>query len=195
MKITYFIISVLLLANQVVRAELFEIKLEDVYGMYMFSEFKQFHIDLGTDLSEVHEARFTCDGMITTASRAGVFYAYLGENRPGKLPGLIVLDGYRQAIGTVVSNNSPVPFECDVPFNPFLPGKETWDFLLDGKADGRVHLFVNGGYFPEPGFQYPITGSVHSASIVITATPLPETGFAGITGFILLIVCYIKKWR
>ena len=174
MKLALVIIAVALLTTHASQAEIFTVQITNAYGSFAFSESKRFLVDLGTNLESIREARFICTGILSTEGCKGLFYAYLGDNFPDKRTGHVVLDPYQQATGTIVSNETPTLFTNDVPFQPFWNVTPSWDFLLDGEADGLVRLFISGGSFPE--IQYPITGIIHSASIVIDATPIPEPG-------------------
>jgi len=181
MKSILIIADIVLLASTVCCAETYDITLAEECGNYVFSESKQFHIDLETDFEAIHEARFKCEGTIVTEGRPGVFYAYLGEKSQGEV--------YHYAMGTVISNNGPEQFTCDVLFKKIPYSFDTWNFLLDGEADGLIRLFITGGYFP--GQKFNITGTIDSASIVINASPVPEPAGSLITG--VCICCLIIR--
>jgi len=174
MNLSHIFTALPLIMTLVSQAEIFTIHITNTYGNYVFSEVKRFHIDLGTDLESVQEARFMCSGIMSTEGCPGSFFAYLGENRQGKIPRLVVLEPYWNAMGTIVTNKTLTFFKSDVPFQPIWNVAPSWDFLLDGEVDGCVRLFICGGFFPE--IQYPITGNIHNASIIIDATPIPEPG-------------------
>ena len=86
MNLSHIFTALPLIMTLVSQAEIFTIHITNTYGNYVFSEVKRFHIDLGTDLESVQEARFMCSGIMSTEGCPGSFFAYLGENRQGKIP-------------------------------------------------------------------------------------------------------------
>ena len=154
----------------VIGAATYVVPLPGCLGYYTMGESESFTIDLGVDLRQINEVRFICAGTVTGGldywmeAYSDHFYGFF-DTEPG----------YMIAVGPTVGAStypSPESFSDNPRFEPRFGA--TWDFLLDGKADGSVDL-SNIMFMPEfPPISLP-TGYLEDASIEINAVPL----FAG----------------
>jgi hypothetical protein len=153
---------------RVVNASTFIVPLE-AEGSYVTGQETLFEFDLGVMLSDVNEVVFVCNGTITAGVSyiwtpfSWLFSAYLDADT-----------GYMLAEGPWAGEDtfpSPEPFTGQPQFRPH--SEETWDFLLDGHATGRVS-FPAIYYIPEfPPREFPY-GYLSSASIIVNADLLGD---------------------
>ncbi len=138
-----------------------------VTGSYTMGQGKSFTIDLGEPLYEVNEVRLICQGTVTAGlgnlmePYSDEFYGFFDTD-----PGFMMAVGPSAGAGTYPL---PEPFSANVEFESYFGA--TWDFLLDGQADGEVYL--SEIYFiPEfPPISFP-SGYINTAQIQIDAIPL-----------------------
>ncbi len=154
--------GLLFLPGGVLHADIYVVPL-DVNGAYEFLDIVEFDFDLGVAFTAINEVRFQATGDITAV------------NEPGKFAcSLIAAPGMGQVSYTteIIQTDPPVtvPFNSDTTFISI--NEATWDFLLDGQADGSVSLIISGIYFP--GFSPEIYGNINSANLLIDANPVPE---------------------
>ncbi|MCX5638808.1 MAG: PEP-CTERM sorting domain-containing protein [Planctomycetota bacterium] len=150
-----------LISSAISYADIYQIPL-DVNGYYEFGDSILFNIDLGTQLTEVHDVRFNCSGDIAAIDALGLFECtfFAGVAK------------CQHAYTDVISSPFFTPFTCDnIPF--ISSNSATWDFLLDGEASGYIRLITNIVYIPEFPPEH-IYGNIYSASLSINATPVPE---------------------
>ncbi len=164
-------LAVVVCCGGVLHAETIVIPLPGA-GPYLFPGVSvPFSFDLGVPLTEIQEARFNCQGSVT----AGV--DYFGNPFSWHFSAWLSADpGYWVAVGPdagAATWPDPEPFAGESVLEELLGG--TWDFLLDGQADGDVSL--EGMYYtPEfPPQQFP-SGYLDAASLIIEATPAWEPG-------------------
>jgi hypothetical protein len=148
------------------KAETFVVPLE-VTGPYPFPGMQvPFSFDLGVNLLAVQQVRFYSKGTIT----AGIDYGGLpfswcfeASFHPGSLQWWIA----EGPLAGATTWPEPELFEGDAVFGRLF-GSETWDFLLDGHAEGWVEfpMVITVPEFPPQ--QYP-SGYLESASIIIEA--------------------------
>jgi hypothetical protein len=148
-----------------------------VTGSYTMGQNKSFTIDLGEPLYAVNEVRFICQGTVT----AGL--GYWMEPFSDKFYGFFDTDpGYMAAYGPLVGAGTyplPEPFSADVKFDSHF--EATWDFLLDGEADGSVYLSMVYGIPEFPPVSLP-SGYLSNAQIQIDAIPLIIPGDFDLSG-------------
>ncbi|UCC22578.1 MAG: hypothetical protein JSW23_00445 [Planctomycetota bacterium] len=151
----------------IIGAATYVVPLPGCLGYYSMGASEPFTINLGVELLQINEVRFTCAGTVTAGLDYWMepisdrFYAYFDTE-----PGYII------AVGPAVGENTyPLPeyFSDNPRFEPMFGA--TWDFLLDGQADGLVVL--SALYFlPEfPPISLP-SGYLQAASIEMNALPL-----------------------
>jgi hypothetical protein len=154
-------VFVTILSSGTVCAETYLVPL-NVNGSYYFLQSANFSIDLGVEFSQINEVRFQAQGDITAVDAPGYFSCrFITE--PDKML-------YSRT--TEILPSSPpisVPFDFDSTFTAF--NGATWNFLLDGKADGYVMLTSSVMYADDPP---QISGNINSAYLFIDATPTPE---------------------
>jgi len=160
--------------NLSVIGAVFVVPLPGCLGSYTAGERKAFTIDLGVELQQINVVRFICAGTVT----AGL--SYYATPIPAKFCASFDTDPeFMWAIGPKVGASTyPLPeyFSDNPRFEPM--GGATWDFLLDGQADGWVVL-SSIVYVPEqPPISFP-TGYLEAASIRINAVPLLAGDFDG----------------
>ena len=150
-------------------ADIFEVPLP-VTGTYHYHQTRDFSFDLGVRLQEVHSVEFRAEGSIISplTGPAG------GPYRP--IDGAFVAALQREDMSTTAgappvgkdTYPDPEPFSGSGTFT-----EQTWGFLLDGSAEGRVYWgaaeFITGG---ASGGQ----GILTAATLIIDATPVPEPG-------------------
>ena len=155
-------------------AETYVVPLPACLGYYTTHENEPFTIDLGVELLQINEVRFVCAGTVTAGLDYGMnplsdhFCAYFTD------PGFYII-----AVGpTVGASTYPLPesFSDNPQFTLGLGA--TWDFLLDGQADGLVYLdpIVSAPEYPP--ISHP-TGYLQAASIEINAVPLGDFDRSG----------------
>ncbi len=160
------IITAILGICSVVEADIYIIQLP-VCGSYTMGQSRSFTIDLGTELLQINEVRLICEGTVTAGLDywwnpfSDYFYGFF-DTEPG----------YMWAKGPLVGASTyplPEPFSDNPKFVPEFGA--TWDFLLDGQANGSVIL--SGIFFiPEfPPKAFP-SGYLEVAIIQINAVPL-----------------------
>jgi hypothetical protein len=163
----------------IARADIFEVPLP-VTGTYHYLQTRDFSFDLGVRLQEVHAVRFRAEGSILSplTGPAG------GPYRP--IDGAFIAALQREDMPTTAGAPSagkdtypdPEPFSG---FGTFT--EQTWGFLLDGTAEGRVYWgaaeFTTGG---ASGGQ----GILNSAMLIIDATPVPEPTALSILSILML---------
>jgi hypothetical protein len=158
-------VVVLALATEAAVADVITLPL-NVNGYYEFDQWINFNIDLGIQFSQINEVRFQAQGNISAVDAPGLFECTFIA-APGK---------WQHSYGTEIAPSSPpesVPFNFDTTF--ISSNGATWDFLLDGKANGYVSLITSVMYFPEFPPEY-ITGNINSATLVVDGTVVPEPG-------------------
>ena len=152
---------------QTASAETYVVPLPGCLGPYTMAQKKPFTIDLGVELLQINEVRFMCAGTVT----AGLDYWM--HPLPDYFHGFFDTDpGYMTANGpTVGASTYPLPeyFSDNPQFVPKFGA--TWDFLLDGQANGVVVLSAIMSIPEFPPISYP-TGYLQVASIEIVAVPL-----------------------
>jgi hypothetical protein len=153
----------------------------DVNGFYGYLDKVDFNIDLGVQFTQINEVRIQAQGSITAVDAPGFLYF--------SLPAAV--DKIWYLSGPVIYPSSPpvsVPFSMDT---PFLSGNgATWDFLLDGTADGYVVL-VTGMPYADEGPIPNITGYIDSAFLLIDAVPVPEPATISV---ILFSLPFLRKF-
>ena len=165
-----------LISSAISYADIYQIPL-DVNGYYEFHDSISFNIDLGTQLTEVHDVRFNCSGDVAAIDAPGLFECtfFAGAAK------------WQHAYTDVIYSASFTPFTCDnIPF--ISSNSATWDFLLDGEASGYMRLITNIIYIPEFPPEH-IYGNIYSASLSINATPVPDPAtllLLGLGGLALL---------
>lgn len=146
--------------NSIGYAVIYQVPL-NVNGYYQFGDPINFDIDLGVQLTEIHEVRFLGEGNILAIDAPGLFECTFIAG-PAQ---------WQHSYGPGIFGPESTSFSCDASF--VSSNSATWDFLLDGNANGYVRLITNIIYIPE----FPpenITGNITSASLFIDATPVPE---------------------
>ena len=155
-------------------AAIFQVPL-NVNGYYEFGDSINFDIDLGVQLSEIYEVRFLSEGNITALDAPGLFECTLIAGTTQR----------QNAYTTEIFDPEPTSFDSNASF--VSSNNATWDFLLDGNANGYVRLITSVVYPPE----FPpenITGNITSASLLIDAMPVPEPATILLLGFGVLIL-------
>lgn len=169
-----------LISSAISYADIYQIPL-DVNGYYEFLHPISFNLDLGTQLTEIHDVRFNCSGDIAAIDAPGLFECTF----------LAGVAKWQHAYTDVISSPSFTPFICDnIPF--ISSNSATWDFLLDGEASGYVQLITNIGYIPEFPPEH-IYGNIYSASVSINAVPVPEPTSVFFLGFGVIFLRKMKK--
>ena len=152
-----------LILNNIIYAATYSVPL-NVNGYYTFNDLVDFNIDIGVQLTQINEVRFQAQGDISAVDAPGLFECTFIA-APAK---------WQHSYSPEIIPSSPpvsVPFDCDATF--ISSNGATWDFLLDGQANGYVRLITSVAYPPE----FPpddITGNINSASLFIDANPVPE---------------------
>jgi hypothetical protein len=150
------------------RAEVYEIPLP-VTGEYAFRERRDFSIDLGFPLLQVHSVKFRAEGTIMAP-------VDFWDVPPSPANGAFIAALVREDMSTTAG--SPPAGRATYPEPEPFAGvgsfpEQTWQFLLDGSAEGSVYFglgqFIRGA---AAGGQ----GVLTTASLVIDATPVPEPG-------------------
>ena len=160
------IITAILGIRSVVEADTYIIPLP-VCGSYTMGQGRDFTIDVGTELLQINEVRFVCEGTVTAG--LGYWMNPFSDN----FYGFFDTDpGYMVAYGPMVGASTyplPEPFSDNPEFVPKFGA--TWDFLLDGQANGSVILSM---VFCMPEFPHkaPASGYLEVATIQIDAVPL-----------------------
>ena len=152
----------------VARAEIFEVPLP-VTGTYHYLQTRDFSVDLGVRLQEVHAVEFRAAGSIVSpvTGPAG------GPYRP--IGGLFVMALVRDDMSGTTANTPPAGKDTYPDPEPFLDSgsfnQQTWGFLLDGSAEGRMY-FAGGEWVS--GTAGGGQGILTVATLIIDATPVPE---------------------
>ena len=154
----------------VTRADVFEVPLPT--GEYYFKQRQPFSLDLGTELAEIRSVRVHAEGSIV-APLAGPYG--LEGTRPinGTFAFGLFRDGQQSATSVTSSLAGRATYPDPEPFAEIVPfgQNQSWQFLLDGKADGFVQ-FVHGDLIT--GAAGDGRGILSTATLIIDATPIPE---------------------
>lgn len=168
------------------RAAIFEVPLP-VTGTYRYHETRDFAFDLGMRLQEVHSVEFLAEGTILSPLTGPPG----GPYRP--IDGAFIAALQREDMPTTAgappagkdSYPDPEPFSGSGSFT-----NQTWAFLLDGAAEGRVYwgaaeLITGGAAGGE--------GILTSATLIIDATPVPEP--AAISSLLISVFPLLRRRR
>jgi hypothetical protein len=160
--------------------DIYEIPLA-VEGYYEFNNSISFNIDLGTELTEIHDVRFSCSGDIAGIDAPGMFECTF----------IAGAAKWQHAYTDAISSPTYTAFTDDnIPF--ISSNSATWDFLLDGEGSGYVRLITNIIYIPEFPPEH-IYGNLSSASLSINATPVPEPTAVFLLGVGVIFLRKIKN--
>jgi hypothetical protein len=137
-------------------------------------------VDFGQSFSSVQSVSIAWSGQITPG---GVLADPDGIVGPSPVPGwftagFLVDDEFpvEEAVTPALGGMTypgPESFNLTSVFNP-IDNHQGWDFLLDGRADLLVQVASDNIVLFYPGWG--ATGSLGSASLILDATPVPESG-------------------